>query len=346
MVFQATSRFVAYRHILFVSKSLGNRTMQRIDIDSFLDDDDLDVVSTKRVERKNRRLSQREKRIRLQSERIEHAGKVPVDIHQTFTPSYKPSKHEGEWLLNYLEVFYNAQVITDILGKVKGGKEANVYCCAANPSTGLSLIAAKVYRPRMFRNLRNDARYRQGRTIVDKEGKPVYNPRELRAVQKNTHYGQELRHVSWLETEFQTLQLLHEAGADVPRPLMHGNNVILMEYVGAAGSPASTLNHVTLEPTEAREIFERLVGNLAIMLACHRIHADFSAYNVLYWEGQFKIIDFPQAVDPRRNPEAAELFIRDVERLCQYFTRYQIGQNPFDLANDLWSRFEMTQPQW
>jgi len=179
--------------------------MYRINEDSYLDDFELDMAATKRIERKNRRLSQREKRIRFQSDLAERPGKAPVDIHQTFTPSFQPAGHEHTWLLNYLAAFYNAQVITDILGKVKGGKEANVYCCAAHPSTGLEVIAAKVYRPRMFRSLRNDARYRQGRAVVDKQGKPVYHLRELRAVQKNTRYGQQLRHESWLETEFQTL---------------------------------------------------------------------------------------------------------------------------------------------
>ncbi len=318
--------------------------MSRLDFDAYLDDDDSGVISTKRIERKKRRLSQREKRVRFQSELIEHAEKVPVDIHQNFTPSFQPAGHERVWLLSYLETFFNAQIITDILGKVKGGKEANVYCCAAHPSTGLELIAAKVYRPRMFRNLRNDARYRQGRAVMDEDGKPVYSRREALAMQKNTRFGQELRQVAWQETEFQTMQLLHEAGADVPRPLVQNNNVILMEYIGAERSPAATLNQVTLKPSEAKRIFERLVDNLAIMLACHRVHADFSAYNVLYWEGQFKIIDFPQAVDPRRNPEADALFDRDVERLCQYFARYHItkgnAQDAHDLADELWSRFQ------
>jgi RIO kinase 1 len=312
--------------------------MHSIDFYSYPDDDNPDTLATKRIERKSRRLSQREKRIRFQSELVEHADKIPVDIQQHFTPSFEPAGHERAWLLKYLEGFYNDQIITDILGRVKGGKEANVYCCAAHPSTGLDLIAAKVYRPRMFRNLRNDARYRQGRAVTDEYGKAVYSRREALAVKKNTRYGQELRHVSWLETEFQTMQLLHEAGADVPRPLIQGDNVILMEYIGAKSSPAAMLNQVTLEPTEAQRIFEQLVSNLDIMLACHRVHADFSAYNILYWEGQFKIIDFPQAVDPRRNPDAQALFIRDVERLCQYFERYLIARDAHELANELWSR--------
>jgi len=163
--------------------------MPGIDLDSYLDDDDFHVASTKRIERKKRRLSQREKNVRFLAELSEHADKIPVDIHQNFTPSFQPAEHERFWLLSYLEDFYNTQVITDILWKVKGGKEANVYCCAAHPSTGLDLIAAKVYRPAMFRSLRNDARYRQGREVINEAGKAVHSRRETLAVQKNTRYG-------------------------------------------------------------------------------------------------------------------------------------------------------------
>jgi RIO kinase 1 len=316
--------------------------MPRIDYDAYLEDDDSDLLSTGRIQRKKRRLSQREKQARFQADLLEHADKAPLDISQHFTLTYQPARHEGAWLLGYLEPFYNAQVITDVISKVKGGKEANVYCCTAHPSTGLELIAAKVYRPRMFRNLRNDALYRQGRAVTDETGKPVYSRREALAMQKNTRFGQSLRHVAWLESEFQTMQLLHEAGADVPRPLMEGDNVILMEFIGSASSPAAMLNHVWLAEAEARRMFDRLVQNLAIMLACHRVHADFSAYNVLYWRGQFKIIDFPQAVDPRRNPEAPALFARDVERLCQHFARYRVSCQAPELATELWSQFECT----
>lgn len=313
--------------------------MHKIDYDLYLDEIEVNNYTTKRIERKKRRLSEREKRLRFQAEMMEHAGKIPLDISHQFSPTFQPARHERVWLLSYLEPFYNIQIISDVLSKVKGGKEANVYCCTAHPTTGLDLIAAKVYRPRMLRNLRNDARYRQGRDVLNEEGKITRGRRELLAIGKNTPFGQELRHVSWLENEFQTMQLLYEAGADVPKPLMEGSNVILMEYVGALNAPAATLNQVRLPPDEARPIFDRLVHNLEIMLSCHRVHADFSAYNILYWQGQFKIIDFPQAVDPRRNSDALPLFIRDVERLCQYFARYDIHQDAHVLAGELWSRY-------
>jgi RIO kinase 1 len=313
--------------------------MRKIDIDSYLSNDS-EGNPTQRIDRKKRRLTQREKRMRLQSERIEIADKIPVDIQQNFSPSFLPAGQERIWLLDYLEEFYNTQVITDILSKVRGGKEATVYCCAAHPSTGLEWVAAKVYRPAMFRSLRNDAAYREGRAVVNEEGKAVHSRREALASRKNTRYGHELRHVSWLEAEFETMQLLYEAGAHVPRPIAHSNNVILMEYFGTEKIPAPTLNQVHLERSEAEAIFEQVVSDLRIMLACRRVHADLSAYNILYWEGEYKIIDFPQAIDPLRNPAADAFFARDVERICQYFARYQLRLDAHALTSDLWSELE------
>ncbi len=316
--------------------------MHTIDFDAYLDDDNFDAPASSRIMRKNRRLGQREKRVHQQSELIEHAEKAPLEARPAFNPTFQPARHERAWLLSYMEGFYNTQVITDILNKVKGGKEANVYCCAAHQTTGYNLLAAKVYRPRMFRNLRNDARYRQGRDILDEEGKAVHSRREALAMKKNTRFGQELRHISWLEAEFTTLEMLFAAGADVPRPLMHNNNVILMEYIGSQGAPAVTLNHLRLSRPEARRVFDRLVEDLSLMLACHRVHADLSAFNILYYQGEFKIIDFPQAVDPRRNPEAFDIFQRDVTRLCQYFARCGLQRDASALASSLWKGYENT----
>src|SRR5215216_373738 len=46
-----------------------------------------------------------------------------------------------------LASFFSDGWINDVRLLVKSGKEATVYCCAATPSTGCELIAAKVYRP-------------------------------------------------------------------------------------------------------------------------------------------------------------------------------------------------------
>ncbi len=257
---------------------------------------------------------------------------------QQFRPSFTGSKHERQWIMEYLGPFYDDGVITDVLRQVKGGKEATVYCCRANSALGVDLIASKVYRPRMFRQLRNDAVYRKGREMVDEEGKQARGRREKLAMHKKTDFGQTLRHTTWLANEFQTLRRLYAAGADVPKPFASSDNAILMEYLGDVTFPAPALSQVRLEPHAAHMLWKRLMDNVELMLAHNCVHGDLSAYNVLYWNGHAKIIDLPQAVDPYINPEAFVLLGRDVERVCQYFDRYGVNSNPGQITRELWER--------
>jgi RIO kinase 1 len=261
-----------------------------------------------------------------------------------FRPSYKSSHQDhGElvWLTSALQGFYSDKLIDDVLRSIKGGKEANVYQCLAHPSTGVQFLAAKVYRPRKHRSLKNDAIYREGRGVIGEDGKSI-NSRDKRmgrAMQKMTQFGQQLRIGSWIGHEYETLQLLGEAGVDVPRLYALGDGAILMEYAGDQDGAAPTLNDVALEPDEARHAFDRTMANVERMLACHRVHGDLSAFNILYWEGRITIIDFPQSVDPRINRHAETLLKRDVERVCQYFGRQGIPADASALSEDLWSRY-------
>ena len=58
--------------------------------------------------------------------------------------TYTPTDPERVYLLESLGGFFEDQWLTDILYKVRVGKEATCYCCRAHPETGLDLIAAKV----------------------------------------------------------------------------------------------------------------------------------------------------------------------------------------------------------
>lgn len=286
-----------------------------------------------------RRLQRKSKRFKHSYAELAPAPAEPVQATaHAFRPLFTGAKHERQWIMEYLGPFYDDHVITDVLRQVKGGKEATVYCCRAHPAIGVELIAAKVYRPRMFRQLRNDAVYRKGREVIDKEGKEARGRRENLAMQKKTAFGQVLRHTTWLANEFQTLRRLSAAGADVPKPFARSDNAILMEYLGDKTFPAPALSQVRLEPHAAHVLWQRLMDNLELMLAHDCVHGDLSAYNVLYWNGEVKIIDLPQAVNPYVNPEAFVLFGRDVERVCQYFDRYGVNSNPGQIARDFWAR--------
>ena len=262
-----------------------------------------------------------------------------IDTIDSFKFTYHASRHESWWLIESLGGFIEGHWIDDLLQIVKGGKEASVYLCSAHASTGLQrpLIAAKVYRPRLLRNLRKDHLYREGRMDLDIDGRQVLDDGMLHAMHKRTTYGQELLHTSWIGHEYQTMQILHAAGVELPAPYASGNNAILMEYIGDEDLPAPTLNTVDLEPGEAKTLYHRVVHNIELMLANKRIHGDLSAYNLLYSDGRISLIDFPQAIHPEQNRSAFRIFERDVSRVCEYFTRQGLKTQPHRLAVDMWT---------
>jgi len=258
------------------------------------------------------------------------------DSSRSFKYTYKAARFEEWWLLESLGEFYEHKWITDVLRRLKGGKEASVYLCRGSEATESALVTAKVYRPRSLRNLKNDGIYRTGRTDLDIDGNAVVKEADVHAISKRSNYGEELRHQSWIAYEFNTLELLKEAGADVPRPYAMEKNAILMEYIGDFDTAAPTLNSVRLDRDEARPLFDRVILNLNLLLSNKRIHADLSAYNILYWDGDITLIDFPQVVHPESNPSAWVIFLRDVTRVCQYFAAQGVKVNARKLAADLW----------
>ena len=259
------------------------------------------------------------------------------DSSRSFDFTYQAARFEEWWLLESLGDFYEHKWISDVLRRVKGGKEASVYLCQAGAEVDASLLAAKVYRPRSLRNLKNDGQYRTGRADLDENGNVIVDDGALHAMQKRTNYGEELRHQSWIAYEFQTLETLHAAGADVPKPYAMEKNAILMEYIGDYEEAAPTLNTVTLQRDEVKPLFDRVIRNLNLLLSYQRIHGDLSAYNILYWDGDITLIDFPQVVHPESNPAAWTIFQRDVTRICQYFNSQGMKVSARKLAADLWT---------
>lgn len=275
-----------------------------------------------------------------ESKRKEQEARLFVraqEISREFQFTYKAARFEEAWLLDSLVQMADHQWISDVLRKVKGGKEASVYLCKPGNAAGSSMIAAKIYRPRALRNLKRDAEYRLGRVDLDADGTALWKEADKNAIAKRTSYGEDIRHQSWIAYEFTTMEVLFAAGADIPKPYAMEKNAIVMDFVGDASSAAPALNSIRLESGEARSLFESVLRNVNIMLANNRIHGDLSAYNILYWDGEIKLIDFPQVVLPQGNPSAWKIFLRDLTRVCDYFTAQGVRCDAYQTAADLWT---------
>lgn len=297
--------------------------------------DELDDFNSNDLDSTRKRVSQKR-----ESKKREIEAKLFIraqEISREFQFTYKAARFEEAWLLDSLVQIADLQWISDVLRKVKGGKEASVYLCKPGDAVDVPFVAAKIYRPRSLRNLKNDAQYRVGRVDLDADGTALWKEKDVNAIVKRTSYGEEVRHQSWIAYEFKTMERLYDAGADVPRPYAMEKNSIVMDYLGDQSSAAPILNTVNLDPDEAAPLFERVVRNIDIMLSKEIIHGDLSAYNILYWNGGITLIDFPQVVTPKSNPASWNIFQRDVYRICQYFSAQGVDCNPKKLASDLWT---------
>jgi RIO kinase 1 len=224
------------------------------------------------------------------------------------------------------------EIIDDVLYPVKSGKEATLFCCRGARRAQADLVAVKVYKPQRFRSFRNDSVYQEGRVIL--------NQRDARAAAKRTRFGREVQSSLWTNSEYETLRVLHRAGSRVPKPIAHSAGAIAMQWIGDDDSPAPQLKEVDLSGEDARLLFEQLLADIELWLACNVVHGDLSAYNLLVSEQQLVAIDFPQACDPRFNTNAATLLARDLHNVCRYFARYAIQADAAAIADDLWQRFE------
>lgn len=245
------------------------------------------------------------------------------------------------------EVFFTKGWLTEVEYLVSSGKEGTVFCCLAGPETDYERLAVKIHRNRTERSFKNDAIYLSGRAMgvglsggggIKRSGKP--DRRLERAVAKRSKTGVAAIQHSWINHEFNTLQVLHEAGAHVPRPLTMSGQALIMEYLGDAHGPAPKLKHTTLAPPSARAMFDDLIDQISLWLANERIHGDLSPFNILVWNDRAVIIDVPQAVNPYDNPDSEMLLTRDVANVVTHFASCGVVADADRIARDLWSQFQ------
>jgi len=253
-----------------------------------------------------------------------------------FAAGVQVTDAERVWIRANLGPFQKKELIVDVLRRVKAGKEATVYLCSAHPSTGRELVAAKVYRERSLRSSRNQGHYQQGRGMLDEDGQSSW--RTDKAGSQKSKRGKAATQTSWIMHEFTLLQTLHAQGADVPEAIEHGEQALLMEFIGDGLDAAPTLNDVEIESSDAQRLFERVIFNVELLLGLGWVHGDLSPYNLLYHQGRLVLIDFPQVVDCQNNPRARGIFERDIERVAQYFDRVGWSVDARRLASELWSK--------
>jgi RIO kinase 1 len=194
-----------------------------------------------------------------------------------------------------------------LVSSLKTGKEADVYIVQANAE----LLALKIYRE----NTKFSSRLEYLNTNLLKS-------RTKRAIMNHTQKGSQMTQGIWTSNEFSSMQRLYDGGAFIPRPLAMTNNSILMEYIGDEDSPAPRLADVKLTQKEAYEVFDKILVNLDVFLRNNLVHGDLSEYNILLWNSNPVIIDFPQMLILGNNQNAYKMLTKDITNMYNFFSKY------------------------
>ena len=232
-------------------------------------------------------------------------------------PSLAPPRAAPSWLLD--EPYDETS-----LGTLKSGKEAAVFLLERRYASGSTVrLVHKRYRPRRpsrgeLRELgfnkatryRHDSTYRAGWFL---------SSRDRRAVAHKTDHGHDVIERMWPIQEMTMLELAWKSGASVPYPVERTDDGVVMEFIGDLSAAAPRLAQAQLSADEVASAWKQLLTSLRALTAAGIVHADLSAYNVLWWRGLVVLIDVPQAVEFTTNADAPELLHRDLANVAAWF---------------------------
>jgi RIO kinase 2 len=144
----------------------------------------------------------------------------------------------------------------------------------------------------------------------------------FRDTRRKREYLADRRHISWLyqsrlaaENEYKALQLMFEAGVNVPKPISQNRHTIVMSYI--EGHQLSDVAFLDVP----EEFLDDIIKNIRIAYKAGVVHSDLSEYNVLVDnEAEVWIIDWPQYITID-HPNSKETLERDIRNIVYYFQR-------------------------
>ncbi|MFH0748625.1 MAG: serine protein kinase RIO [Candidatus Bathyarchaeota archaeon] len=193
----------------------------------------------------------------------------------------------------------NQEVIKEIFGVMKSGKESRIY-------TGIGAqdnrIAIKIY-------LTTSAEFKKG-MIPYITGDPRF-----KVVKRDSRSLAYL----WAQKEFKNLQRASEVGIRVPRPIHVEKNILVMEFITEDDYPAQTLKEK--HPKNPRGMYRNLLKYVRILYRKAKlVHGDLSEYNIMNLHGIPVIFDMSQSVHID-HPMAKQLLQRDIDVLNRFFKK-------------------------
>jgi RIO kinase 1 len=214
--------------------------------------------------------------------------------------------------------------LDELICGIKTGKEASVFL--GKNSEGF--VAVKMYTDLRVRSFKRDSSYREGRFIGDS--------RIEKAIDQGSKAGLDAHQILWVQEEFRQMKHFFEHGVNVPKAIAVNGISLIMEFIGDEnGNPAPRISDLRMEKDEADEAFKQSVQNLNRIVESGRVHGDYSTFNILWHNGKAVVIDFPQVIEFKNNPNAISFLERDVRSLCKSFMKQGVNADAAKILREV-----------
>eukprot|EP01112_Ceratiomyxa_fruticulosa_P015852 TRINITY_DN4725_c0_g2_i1.p1 TRINITY_DN4725_c0_g2~~TRINITY_DN4725_c0_g2_i1.p1 ORF type:complete len:680 (-),score=161.37 TRINITY_DN4725_c0_g2_i1:107-2146(-) len=125
---------------------------------------------------------------------------------------------------------------------------------------------------------------------------------------------------TWARKELQNLHRIHRANIPSPTPHILRDHILVMEFIGQDGVPAPCLKDCSLSDQQLLDTYIQVVRIMRKMYQeCRIVHADFSEYNLLYFEKKVYVIDVSQAVE-NDHLNAMDFLRRDCNNITAFYS--------------------------
>jgi RIO kinase 1 len=259
--------------------------------------------------------------VKLKSKKRKLTGKQSVTQLVSRDENLDPN---SKFLNSDLNALSKMKFLDELICGIKTGKEASVYL--GKNSDGF--VAVKMYTDLRVRSFKRDGSYREGRFIGDS--------RIEKAIEQGSKAGLDAHQILWVQEEFRQMKQLYEYGVRVPKAIAVYGITILMEFIGDKnGNPAPRISDLKLGQDEAEEAFSQSVQNLKLIVRSGRVHGDYSTFNILWHNNEVVVIDFPQVIEFRNNPNANTFLERDVHSLCKSFSKQGVKADEYKILKEI-----------
>ncbi|XP_051879735.1 serine/threonine-protein kinase RIO3 [Pristis pectinata] len=206
----------------------------------------------------------------------------------------------------------NSGVLENINGCISTGKESVVFH-ANGGSLGDQMVPAecaiKVFKTTLNEFKNRDKYIKDDYRFKDRFSK--LNPRKIIRM--------------WAEKEMHNLTRMHKVGIPCPEVVLLKKHVLVMSFIGQDHVAAPKLKDVQLNNEDMKRAYHQVLHMMQqLYTECNLVHADLSAYNMLWHMGKIWLIDVSQSVEPT-HPHGLEFLFRDCKNVSQFFQKVGVA---------------------